>query len=577
MEEGTSTQSVLTAFVSTAEKHSKDRSQGRHQFSPSPTPLFSPSSSDASSTATVYEDISEDEADREVAAITGAAKAQEDETPSFPLHSGLTPPPKKRRVKKSTEGVPTPRTLQEEIPWTSPAPVDLPPPPKRRRTTSPDNHSHLATPDIILPGPSQPQLLSPRGLRGAGKRINPNDPRLVNKTVPAQAKVRDGETPRNIPLDNQNGAAHVLHDHSRDTSRASSAASTNSTILYGDTGRAPSQAASSRAASVAPSRAASTAPSRVSTRAQSVHTPASAFRPASGTPAAAGAPPPTPGPSTPTQVTNQAKVFVSPLEALVLPEKAPLDAVGPEVATNVKKLIDAIYQYPIAKDGTAELYDSLPRPSNLEVLHKTRVNQELLEVMGEKAIARDTSLSSIQWALQFAARPQVKLLELLDSGAQLQPAQVVDQLVQTLKLLAKASVKINNLRRTNIRYNVKGPANALTREGTDQGFALLLGENFREEVTSRKKLAETLQDVVVPHTQQRGRGNQSGRGNSRRGSSRSRGKNNGQSRQSHNNHHQNNPHNNNNPNNNNQRGRGGNQRGRGGRGRGQGRQTSRGG
>jgi hypothetical protein len=194
----------------------------------------------------------------------------------------------------------------------------------------------------------------------------------------------------------------------------------------------------------------------------------------------------------------------SPLDAVAIPKTEPMDKVGISVRPKVKNIIDGIYHNPLTKALTAEIYERYPRPENLNVLHKTRINEEVLEELDApkiniraKTVSRDAPYNSMQWCLQFAVRPLIGVLQHIDEG-QSDPEFVAKELCTAIKLISRTSWRLNDMRRAFLKQNVGGPVLALTRENNTQGFEFLLGDNLREEVLSRTKVHETFKDLVIP-------------------------------------------------------------------------------
>lgn len=204
------------------------------------------------------------------------------------------------------------------------------------------------------------------------------------------------------------------------------------------------------------------------------------------------------------------------------PKKDPLDEEGPEVKENLRSLIDAIYKFPMSKVKTAELYKSLPRPKNLDVLHKTRINELVEGKLDPRGKARDKTLESVQWGLQFAARPLVQLLQHVDSDESVNKRLIIQRVVDTLKLTARASSKLNRVRKSNLKQNLKGAAKSLVSEDDYRGFQYLLGDNFKEELQKRKKLEEVVDECVVSSSYKGYNKSTTNRGNGKRGRSRGR-------------------------------------------------------
>ena len=135
--------------------------------------------------------------------------------------------------------------------------------------------------------------------------------------------------------------------------------------------------------------------------------------------------------------------FDCPLADIDLPTTDPLDVVSGNAHPKVKLLVDAIYLNPLSKDRLAEMYKKYPRHVDLETLHKTRLNDDLARQLARKSkesvLIGDTPMRSLQWSLQFLARPLVDVVTHLVSGETPKSKYIVGKVVEALKLTAKAS------------------------------------------------------------------------------------------------------------------------------------------
>ena len=235
-----------------------------------------------------------------------------------------------------------------------------------------------------------------------------------------------------------------------------------------------------------------------------------------------------------TPVVYGPRPFDCPLDIANLPSTEPMDAESAPVRAKLKTVIDTIYLNPLPKEKLAELYKDYPRPTNIQVLHKTRLNDDVRRALmarsRESVVARDDQLRSLQWSLQFAARPILQLLDhVSDGNVTLDPKYVVRKAVDSLKLIAKASWKQNDARRYNVYAGLKGTGLEVAQEHQNHtNFEFLLGTNPREQIAARQKEDETLRDVVAGP---RPGGNKPRQGNSRGGQARGRHNNNQGGRQ----------------------------------------------
>lgn len=216
------------------------------------------------------------------------------------------------------------------------------------------------------------------------------------------------------------------------------------------------------------------------------------------------------------------------LDDIELPHTEPMDAVAADCPLKVKRLFDAIYTNPPNKEKLAGIYTKYPRPTNLDVVHKTRLNPDIAKELvkrGHSAVVnRDDPLRSIQWALQFLVRPLAEVLEHLTCGDKPDPKMIVDKTIDAIKLAAKASFKINDLRRTNLSAGLVGAGLDILNAHGAHGFQFLLGENARELAVARQREAESIQEIIAPAPRSHRPAGRQGenRGNGRSGQTRGR-------------------------------------------------------
>ena len=216
-----------------------------------------------------------------------------------------------------------------------------------------------------------------------------------------------------------------------------------------------------------------------------------------------------------------------PLDAIELPTTEPRDALTAEVRPKLNQLMNTVYLNPLPTDKLAELYKAYPRPANVDVLHKTRLNDDVKRALTSRArdsvVTRDDQLSSLQWCLQFAARPILQVLDHVSDGREKVDAKfVASKAVDALKLIAKASWKQNDARRHNVYAGLKGTGLEVAQEHQNHtNFEHLLGSNPREQIAARQREDETLREVVAP-PRHAGSSNKARQGNARGGHSRSR-------------------------------------------------------
>ena len=217
--------------------------------------------------------------------------------------------------------------------------------------------------------------------------------------------------------------------------------------------------------------------------------------------------------------------FDCPLADIELPSTEPMDVESGKAHPKVKLLVDAIYLNPLSKDKLADMYKKYPRPIDLETLHKTRLNEDLARQLANKSresvVLGDLPLQSLQWSLQFLARPLVDIATHLVSGEETDAKYIVSKVVDALKLTAKASWKANDLRRGRIYAGLKGAGLEVAQaQENHTSFKHLLGNNPRDQILARQREDEFLRDVVA--APRSGQGNKNRQGNGQGGHNRGR-------------------------------------------------------
>ena len=438
---------------------------------------------------------------RRPAAAAGAAPRRQPELIlSYPPELNFVPTSSRRRPREEsphpTQGPSRPKKARRE-PW----------PPATAETASRPNRSVYDNYSFINPNPADPRT------------VHDSDRRQGNQVQP-----RRGVPPVLIPT-HGDSPDHELYDYSGSDSPAESI-------------RRPAMS-SSFVSDDGSSVAYSEQPSRADSRASSFASSVSSRAPVAGnhpptrfggvTPVPTRAPAPTRElqvPDIPSVVYGPVP-YDCPLDIVELPTTEPLDAVTTAVRPKLKTVMDSIYLNPLPKEKLAELYKSYPRPANIEVLHKTRLNDDVRRALVARAretvVARDEQLRSLQWSLQFAARPILEVLDHVSDGSDTVDAKlIVRKTVDALKLIAKASWKQNDARRYNVYAGLKGTGLEVAQEHQNhKNFEFLLGPNPREQIVARQKEDEVLREMVAtPRTG--GNNSKPKQGNSRGGQPRGR-------------------------------------------------------
>ena len=179
------------------------------------------------------------------------------------------------------------------------------------------------------------------------------------------------------------------------------------------------------------------------------------------------------------------------LAAHLMPKNDGWDPKGPEVCEPLKDFMEPLWNNPLKRQPTGELYAQYKRPSNLDILKKTTMNPEVLRTLPKKAREVDGVLAGIQWGIQYAATPLVMLLDGLEKGKKLQPADIVAKLVDALKILGRTAGLVNNHRREQVRPLLMKAYQCLANNDGSQGWELLLGNELAvkfKAVTEAQKM-----------------------------------------------------------------------------------------
>ncbi len=184
------------------------------------------------------------------------------------------------------------------------------------------------------------------------------------------------------------------------------------------------------------------------------------------------------------------------LEQFIPAEKAPLDAEGEELASSTARLINRLWSHPMTRAETTEVYNTLPRPANVEGLQKTRLNPEIETTLPARVRDNDTALAAAQWGVQFAARPIATALDGIETGRPLDQRELVTALVTTLKILARTSNTLLGMRRDNVRPSLQAQLKPLAKKDGNQGFKYVLGEDLTAQVTSIEASRKTASSIM---------------------------------------------------------------------------------
>ena len=221
-------------------------------------------------------------------------------------------------------------------------------------------------------------------------------------------------------------------------------------------------------------------------------------------------------------VTDTEELRGSFLEQFIPAERAPLDAEGDELATNTARLINSLWNNPMTKAETAEVYATLPRPANATGLHKTRMNPEIEPTLPQRVKDNDAALAAAHWGIQFAARPIVGTLDKIELGQKVDTKELVAALVTTLKVLARTSNTLAGLRRDNVRPALQPRIKPLAKKDGNQGFKYLLGEDLTTQVNKLETSQKTANTIIRSYGKQQTKNFNRSQGNYRGGQGRGR-------------------------------------------------------
>ena len=191
---------------------------------------------------------------------------------------------------------------------------------------------------------------------------------------------------------------------------------------------------------------------------------------------------------------------VSLLAQFLQPEPVGWDPTGPPVAETVKQLIDSLWTNPIKNQAVEELYGTLPRPSILDTLRTTIVNEEVVRSLPPCVRGADRELATIQWATQFAACPLVSILDKLERGQLVDKSDMIQAMVSTLRLLGRSCWLSNKLRREMVRPHLRGPFQTLANNDGPQGLNNLFGDDLpgriKDTIEARNMTSEITTDKL---------------------------------------------------------------------------------
>ena len=152
------------------------------------------------------------------------------------------------------------------------------------------------------------------------------------------------------------------------------------------------------------------------------------------------------------------------LEQFILAEKAWLDAEGASLADNTAKLVNTLWTLPMTTAETTEVYAALPRPKNVEGLHKTRMNPEIETTFPARIKDNDAALAVVQWGIQFVARSLARVLDAIEIGSPMATKELMASIVMTMKILARTNNSLLTMRRDNAQPKLQNQLKLLAKK-----------------------------------------------------------------------------------------------------------------
>lgn len=128
------------------------------------------------------------------------------------------------------------------------------------------------------------------------------------------------------------------------------------------------------------------------------------------------------------------------------------DNVGPPVLTAVANLVTGLWNKPV-KDEIKEIYTATKRPSNIPVLQKVAMDEELLGIMHPAKKTHDFALRSLNHAFVQAAVTTSQLMDLcMTAEPQTDIRQkVIDSAVDTMRILSYGAQSSHQIRKEQVR------------------------------------------------------------------------------------------------------------------------------
>ncbi len=211
--------------------------------------------------------------------------------------------------------------------------------------------------------------------------------------------------------------------------------------------------------------------------------------PAASQGSAEGPPPTDAREKTPTSEDSREKAKEA-LSEYMKEDKSDWDPTTGPVHQDTKDLIDNLWTVPITRLGADEVYKTLMRPSNLDVLAKTKINPEVESYKEVKQV--DTDLAAIHWCNQFAATALTQLLDQIFKKPETPTRQeIIHTVTPALQILGRNANLINDLRRARLKpfTDAKYASGLLPEKGQ---FKYLFSDNL---VQRMQKVSEEV-DVV---------------------------------------------------------------------------------
>ena len=188
----------------------------------------------------------------------------------------------------------------------------------------------------------------------------------------------------------------------------------------------------------------------------------------------------------------------------------PEEEVGPAMANpRFPTIFDAVWNQPIknpSKNRMKKIYAAQSRPNDVNNIVKTQVNTLIKNALSKEAFRKDAHPKSIQTAVIKGALGIVQVMDKLFPVENFEAKRDIEiQLLRSLRCLAYASAKTNELRRKNLKPHLDKKFHSACDNPKTPSHLWLFGEDVVEELKEAEQVAKIERSLASQRRPRRAR------------------------------------------------------------------------